>query len=179
MNQGDATLQAQFYDQNQRRADEAARTLNTQGYSATGTSANAQQRAKEAQAGLVVNTGAKIADTGLDVSKDIANKTLTGEQNVATQGLNTATNLSNLAGQYATNKSNLSSGLTNAQVDVTKGKATADAAALGGISNIDYLTNVQAADNMSKAIAPAAETITTAITADKKKTASKSAAAQG
>ncbi len=171
VNQGDATLNAQFYDQNQRRSDAAAQTLNSQGFGATGTSAGAQAGAKQAQAGIVLNTGGKIADTGLSTAKDIAAKTLEGERAVATGALNTTNNLTNLATDYYGGKSNLSAGLTNAKVDVAKGKATSDAAAMGNISNIDYLTNIKTADATGDAI-------TNSLLNDKKKIAAQSAAAK-
>ncbi len=148
VNEGDAALTAQFFDQNQQRADRAASELGGRGYNATGQVATNRY-----------NTGADVAKTGLNLAQDIAGKGLQARQTGATERLNTGRKISDLTGQYYSNMSNIEGGRSGNRGTNVLNKAVSNAAATSASAGTDYNTQIANSDLKGTAMG----NITTAI----------------
>lgn len=161
-NKGVGDLAADFYQQNQNRSDDMARSLNSQGYgAATNTAQNIQGlydslgdlrfKIGTDTAANKLKTGQEIAKSGFDVSKDVASKYLQGEGNVASNTYNTNMALAEMLGKLYQGKGDLTGSVynTKANTGLQKAVASASAADKGALAN--YSSDMQNNSNISDA----------------------------
>jgi len=133
-----AKAKAQMYDQNMQRRDNAASTLNSQGYSATGQTANALEGAKRALADLTYKTGTnktenqfgvnqKVADTAFNAGQDVASKKYASTSDVNKNTYNIEKGIGDATGKYYENVGNLTGDLYTNRGNTALGKAQVDA----------------------------------------------------
>lgn len=151
VNEGRAKLLADLYDQNQKRADSAASTLNSQGFQATGNVANNVQGLADSLADLRYKTGTAaaqsrnnimnvVAQGGYDLSQDFANKALASETGLATNRLDTNNRIGTTMDQYYQNLGNLAGSKGQAVGNTALSKSISDAAATGANAQAAYAT---------------------------------------
>ena len=163
LNEGQGGLRAQFYDQNQARAQAAISALNQQGYGATSKVAEAEKNLGTQQADLrfktgtnaankLFDTGANVADTVYKAAGDVANKGFTASGAAAQNRFNTGTNMANASSQYYANLADLASQHSSLRGNTAYEKSLADASAVTAAAPVNLRTDYDAAKSWGQTI---------------------------
>lgn len=151
VNEGDAELAANFYDINQRRADDAARSMAQYGYGSAGQVAGSRQatanrladtrfKTGNLQAANTLNAQNTIANTGFNLTQDFAQRGLSAADKAAEAQYGTTRDVAGAVGDYYGNLGKVEGGRFQSRADTSFGKALAEAGGASRLAQADANT---------------------------------------